>query len=448
MDNKEFYQSIKKVAIPITIQSLLQSALSLIDQIMIGHLGSESIAGVGLAGKFSTLFSVTMSAIVTVAGILIAQYKGSKNKEGINTSFFSNLYFSLAVAFIFILLSFTLPRQIMGLYSKDPGTIEQAALYLRIMAVGFVPQTITLMFSALLRNMEAAKLATIASGVSVVSNTFLNYLLIYGVGIFPEMGVEGTALATTLARCIELAIIVVLFNRMEDKKGIQLKFVFKFEKGLVKKIGYILAPILLCEFLWSLGENIYAVIYGHIGTEACAAMTLTYPIQGLAMGALSGISSAAGIIVGESLGAGKRDKAYQEAKKLVKIAVLGAIIVGIVVSVISGYYVKLYNVSDDTKQVTIYILYAYSLVICGKVINMVLGGGVLRSGGQTKYIMYIDMIGTWLIGVPLGYITAYVFKLPIYYVYFILSMEEYVRVLLEVILFKSKRWMKNLAEAE
>lgn len=448
MDNKEFYQSIKKVAIPITIQCLLQSALSLIDQIMIGHLGSASIAGVGLAGKFSTLFSVTMNAIVTVAGILIAQYKGSKNKEGINTSFFSNLYFSLTVAFIFILLSFAFPMQIMGFYSKDPVTIEQAAIYLRIMAVGFVPQTITLMLSALLRNMEAAKYATIAGGISVVSNTLLNYLFIYGVGIFPKMGVEGAALATSLARCIELAIIFTLFYRMKDKKGVQLRFVFQFEKGFIKKIGCILVPILLCEFLWSLGENIYAVIYGHIGTEACAAMTLTYPIQGLTTGALSGISSAAGIIVGESLGAGKRDKAYQEAKKLVKIAVFGSIILGIIVSVLSGYYVKLYNVSDDTKQVTIYILYAYSIVLCGKVINMVLGGGVLRSGGQTKYIMYIDMIGTWIIGVPLGCITAYVFKLPIYYVYFILSMEEYVRVLLEAYLFKSKRWMKNLAEAE
>lgn len=448
MDNKEFYQKIQKVAIPITIQSLLQSALSLIDQIMIGHLGSASIAGVGLAGKFSTLFSVIMNAIVTVAGILIAQYKGSKNKEGINTSFFTNLYFSLTVVFVFILLSFAFPTQIMGLYSEDPLTIEQSAIYLRIMALGFAPQTITLMLSALLRNMEAAKLATIASGISVVSNTFLNYLFIFGVGIFPEMGVAGAALATCLARCIELVIILVLFSRMKDKKGIQLKVVFKFDKSLIKKIGYILAPILLCEFLWSLGENVYAVIYGHIGTEACAAMTLTYPIQGLAIGALSGISSAAGIIVGESLGAGKRDKAYMEAKKLIKISVIGSIIVGIIVSALSGWYVQLYNVGADTKQVTIYILYAYSLVLCGKVINMVLGGGVLRSGGQTKYIMYIDMVGTWLIGVPLGYITAYVLKLPIYYVYFILSMEEYVRVLLEAYLFKSKRWMKNLAEAE
>ncbi len=335
----------------------------------------------------------------------------------------------------------------MSLYSEDYFTIDQAVIYLRIMAIGFIPQTITLMFSALLRNMEAAKFATIASGISVVTNTVLNYLFIFGIGIFPKMNVAGAALATSVSRIIELAIIIVLFLKIKKSKEIELKFVFTFEKIFIKKIGYVLAPILLCEFLWSLGENVYAIIYGHIGTEACAAMTLTSPIQTIAISVLLGVSASAGIIVGESLGAGENDKAYRESKSFVKITVLIAIFLGIIISALAGYYVKLYNnVSDETSNVTIYILYAYSLVFCAKAINMVLGGGVLRSGGQTKYIMIIDVIGTCLIGVPLGLVTAYVWKMPIYYVYFILSLEEYVRVLLEIYVFKSKRWMKNIAE--
>lgn len=446
MDKKEFYQNIKTVAFPITIQSLLQAALTLIDQIMIGNLGSASIAGVGLAAKFISLFTVTMTAIVTVAGIMIAQYKGYKSKEGINNSFFCNLYFSLAVAILFILLSLIFPKQIMRLYSEDYATINQAAIYLRIMALGFIPQTITLMLSSLLRNMESAKSATIASGISVITNTILNYLFIFGVGIFPKMNVAGAALATSVSRIIELGIIIGLFWKIKKQKEIQLKFTFTFEKSFVKKICYVLAPILLCEFLWSLGENVYAVIYGHIGTEACAAMTLTYPIQTIAIGALSGLSASAGIIVGESLGAGKYDKAYEESTSFVKMTVLAAICIGVVISALAGYYVKLYNVSQDTRNVTIYILYAYSLVFCAKVVNMVLGGGVLRSGGQTKYIMIIDMIGTWLIGVPLGIVAAYVLQLPIYYVYFILSLEEYVRVILGIYVFRSKRWMRNIAQ--
>lgn len=444
MDKKEFYQNIKKVAFPITIQSILQALLSLIDQIMIGDLGSASIAGVGLASKFISLFTVTMTAVVTVAGIMIAQYKGSKSKEGINDSFFSNMYFALAVAVVFIMLSLAFPEQIMRLYSEDSATIEQAVIYLRIMAIGFIPQTITLMFSALLRNMEAARFPMIASGISTITNTVLNYLLIFGVGIFPEMNVAGAALATSISRIAELVIILGLFLKMKEEKGIQLKIVFNFEADFIKKIGYVIAPILLCEFLWSLGENVYAIIYGHIGTEACAAMTLTYPIQTIAIGALSGLSASAGIIVGESLGEGDNDKAYAQSKSFVKLTVLAAVVIGVIISGLAGFYVKLFNVSDDTRMITVYILYAYSLVFCAKVINMVLGGGVLRSGGKTNYIMVIDIVGTWCIGVPLGYVTAYVLKMPIYYVYLILSMEEYVRVLMEVYVFRSRRWMRNI----
>ena len=446
MDKKIFYRSMVGVALPVTIQSLLQAVLSLIDQIMIGGLGSASIAGVGLAAKFISLFTVTMTAVVTTAGILIAQYKGSDSKKGINDSFFSHLYFSSAIAILFIVLSVTIPKQIMGLYSEDAATIEEAAIYLKIMVIGFIPQTITLMIAAVLRNMDAAKQSMIASGVAVVSNTVLNYLLIFGIGIFPQMDVAGAALATSMARIIELVIIFAMFLKVKKAKGLVFKVTFSFDRTFLKKIGTVIVPILGCEFLWSLGENVYAIIYGHIGTEACAAMTLTYPIQTIVIGALSGVAASAGIMIGNSLGGSENETAYVESKEFVKVTVIIAIIISILVALLAKYYVRLFNVSEATRQLTVSILYAYALVFIAKVMNMVLGGGVLRSGGQTKYLMFVDIVGTWCLGVPLGYVAAYVLKLPIYYVYFILSLEEYVRLLLEVCLFRSKRWMVNLAE--
>lgn len=443
---REFYKDMLQIALPITMQGLLQAALSLIDQIMIGSLGSATIAGVGLGAKFISLFSVTMTAIVTVAGILIAQYCGSKSKKGINDSFFSNLYFALLIAVIFLGLSLSIPEQIMGLYSKDADTIGEAVVYLRIVSIGFVPQTITLMLSALLRNMEAAQAPMVAGGISVASNTLLNYLFIFGIGKIPAMGVAGAAMATAISRIIELLIIYTMFVKIRRQKGIELRVTFSFEKDFLKKIVPVLTPILCCEFLWSLGENVYAVIYGHIGTESCAAMTLTYPLQTLAIGALSGVSAAAGVMIGNDLGKDNKDKAYADSKSFVKVTIEVSLGISMLIALLGGLYAKLFHVSDDTKQMTVYILFAYALVFPAKVINMVLGGGVLRSGGQTKYIMAVDMIGTWIFGVPLGLLAAYVLKLPIYYVYFILSMEEYVRVLLCVLLFKSKRWMVNMTK--
>ena len=443
---KEFYKDMYQIALPVTIQGMLQASLSLIDQIMIGRLGDASIAGVGLGAKFISLFTVTMTAIVTVAGILIAQYCGSKDREGVSKSFFANLYFALLVAVIFGVLSLGGTEQIMGLYSKDGETIGQASIYLRIMTLGFLPQTVTLMLSALLRNMDAANIPMIAGGVSVISNTLLNYVLIFGIAGIPAMGVAGAAWATGISRILELLIIFGMFLKIKKEKEIVLKATVSFEKEFLKRIMLVLAPILCCEFLWSLGENVYAIIYGRIGTESCAAMTLTYPLQTLAIGALSGVSAAAGVMIGNLLGEGKKEKAYDDSKSFVKVTIGIALGISVLIALLSGFYVKLYQVSSDTRQVTIYILLAYALVFPAKVINMVLGGGILRSGGKTKYIMAVDMIGTWGFGVPLGLLAAYVWELPIYWVYLILSMEEYVRVLLCVLIFKSKRWMVNMTE--
>lgn len=443
--HNEFYQAIIKVAAPITIQSILQAALSLIDIIMIGDLGDASVAGVGLTAKYTSLFTVTVTAIVTVAGILIAQNKGNNNSDGINSSFFFNLYFSLALTLIFTVLSALFPKQIMGLYSPDSNTVAEAALYLRIVTIGFIPQVITLMISTVLRNIEFAKYATIASSISVITNTLLNYLLIYGIWIFPKMGIVGAALATSISRVIELAIILILYKKARKQKNFKLTPVFVFHKEFVRKGMIVLAPILLSEFMWSVGENVYTMIYGHIGTAAFAGMTLTNAIQTIAIGALSGIAASAGIIVGESLGSGDYDKAYSQSKSFLKITIIMAVIISVIIALLAPYYVKLFNVSQESRNMGIYILYAYSVIFTAKVINMVLTGGIIRSGGETKYIMFIDLIGTWIFGVPLGLITAYVFKMPIYWVYFILSLEEVVRVIMGVIFFRSKRWMKNIA---
>ena len=200
----------------------------------------------------------------------------------------------------------------------------------------------------------------------------------------------------------------------------------------------------MCDFLWSLGENGYAMIYGRIGTDACAAMTLTNPVQALLIGLFSGIAAAAGIIVGKALGQSRYDDAYIMSEKMFKIGFAGSIILGILLSIFSSLYVKIFFVPSDVKQNTIYILYAFSIVLFVKVSNMILGGGTLRSGGNTRIVMAIDIIGTWIVGIPLGFIAAFILNLPIYLVYFILSLEEVVRLVISLIVFKKRIWMKNI----
>ena len=313
MIDKDFKKKLIEIALPVTVQCLMQSSLSLIDQIMIGSLGSECIAGIGLAGKFTSLFSVTVAAIVTAAGILISQYIGAKNEKGVRDSFYLPLYLSLVLVVIFSLLSLLVPVPVMSLYANDKNTVMKAASYLIYRTPGYLASVFTMFISTLLRNMNRAKLPAVAGIIAIITNTVMNCLLIYGIWIFPRLEEAGAALATVISQIVEMLIVLTLFIREKKRNTIFLKPTFHFSKDFSKNTFAILMPILIGEFLWSLGENVYAVIYGHLGTEACAAMTLMYPIQGIAIGALCGVSSAAGIIVGNSLGASDNEKAYSEA---------------------------------------------------------------------------------------------------------------------------------------
>lgn len=211
----------------------------------------------------------------------------------------------------------------------------------------------------------------------------------------------------------------------------------------MKQYLAIFMPLLVCEFFWSLGENVYASIYGHVGTKAFAAMTLTNPLQALVIGALSGVAQAAGVMIGKRLGADNTKSAYQDAKKLMYTGLLCSILLSVMVVVFNKYYVLIFPVEEEVRQMTRHLLIAYALVAPVKVQNMILGG-ILRSGGRTTYVMVIDLIGTWIFGVPLGLLAAFVFQLPIAAVYFVLSMEECIRVMISLVIFKKKKWMHRM----
>ena len=209
-------------------------------------------------------------------------------------------------------------------------------------------------------------------------------------------------------------------------------------------LASVLLPLFVCEASWSLGENVCAAIYGRMGTEQSAAMTLTAPIQGLAIGALCGLSQAAGVIVGKRLGGEDYDGAYRAAKRLMVYGAVGASVLCAVVLLTSGAYVEIYQVSRTVKRLTRQILFVYALAAPFKVLNMIRGGGILRSGGRTAYVMGIDMLGTWGFGVPLGLLGAFVWRLPIASVYLHLSLEERIRFAISMAVFRRKRWMRRL----
>ena len=441
--SKSFFRAVGALAVPAALQSLLQSSFSIVDQIMIGQLGSVSVAGVGIAGKFTSMFSVLASAVGAVAGIMISQYLGSKNQREIRRSFFGNLLLCLALAGVFTAVCLGLPKQIMGLYIPDGATVAAAAGYLTIVAGTFLPIAGSILLGTLLRCMEKASLPLYASIAAALLNTGLNYALIFGKLGFPAMGANGAAVATLVSQTANFLIMLLLF--LPYRNCLAACPAAPRASFNYRQYVRMLLPILVCELMWSLGENVYAAIYGHLGTAASAAMTLINPIVGLTIGALCGLSQAAGVLIGKRLGEGAFDDAYRESKKLILMGFAGAVALGLLVAAFRGVYVEIYQVEPAVKALTGQILVAYALVVPFKVMNMILGGGIIRSGGQTQYSMAIDLIGTWGFGVPLGLLAGFVLKLSIPYVYFILSLEECVRFAISLVIFRKRLWMRRLS---
>ncbi len=440
---QSFFSTVCALAVPVALQSMLQSSFSIVDQIMIGQLGSVPISAVGFAGKFFSIFSVIVSAIGAVAGIMIAQYLGQKNREEVRRSFYLNLWLALGLGLLVTVLSLCFPHFWMSLYTKDSAVRQVAAQYLSIIALGALPMAGATMLSTFFRCAEKPVYPMVATIASALLNTVLNYVLIFGSFGLSAMGVQGAAIATTVSQFFNLLLMLLMFLRQRHllDKGVSDGRPAAFDWV---QYGAMLLPLLICEAAWSLGENVYAAIYGHMSTAESAAMNLINPVQGLVIGALCGLSQAAGVIVGKRLGNGEFEQAYSASKKLMIYGAVGSAVLSIIVALTAPYYVNIYHVEEEVKTITCGILYAYALVAPFKVLNMILGGGIIRSGGKTKITMFIDIIGTWCFGVPLGLLTAFVFELSIPYVYFFLSLEECVRFALSLFLFRKRGWMNSL----
>lgn len=436
-----FFRRVCALAVPVALQSMLQASFSAVDQLMIGQLGSESVAGVGLAGKLSSILTVLVSAIAAVAGILLSQCAGQKNDGAMRRCFRVNLACVLGLAAVFTALCALLPERLMGLYTQDAALRAIAANYLRILSLGCIPAAAATLLATLLRCNGHAAMPLLSSALSAALNTALNFLLIFGAPGLAPMGVRGAAVATVLSQLAGLLLLFALGRR--TRRGARLPSA-PMSGFNWRQYAAMLLPLLACELLWSLGENVYAGIYGHIGPDACAAMALLNPVQSLLIGALCGLSQAAGIIVGKLLGSGASDAAYRASRRLMLYGAVGAVALSALVALTRARYVELYRVEDAVRESARQILLSYALVAPFKVENMILGGGVLRSGGQTGAVMWIDLCGTWLAGVPLGLLAAFVWHLPIAQVYFLLSTEECLRLGISLAVFRRRGWMRRL----
>ncbi|QVK19060.1 MATE family efflux transporter [Mycoplasmatota bacterium] len=444
--DKHFMKKLSYIAIPITIQSIIQTSLSMIDQVMVGRIGDTAdtaINAIGYGSKLSFIFLLGLAGITSATSIYASQFWGGGNKKKIGNVLGITLSYASILALITILLSVLFPHFIMGLYTKDTAAIPLGADYMRIISLSLIPVVIVNSFAAILRSCGDAKTPMITGFISVILNTLLNYILIFGFAGINGMGVQGAAIATTISRFIECILILAIFHR-KNLLNVKILDFFKFNKKLVSLFTITMLPLLINETLWAVGDSVFSGIYGHIGGAQSAAMIATFPIQGLSFGLMSGIGAASGIMIGNLLGEGKNDKAYSYGKNFITLGIIFSVIIGIIVALFGRYYIDLMKITPESKEFALKILNIFAIILWIKVSNMIIAGGILRSGGNTKIILVLEMIGMWCIGVPVG-IAIYTFtNLPIQWVYFFVSLEELFRMGVGLILFSKRKWMTNM----
>ncbi len=443
-EDKKFYKSILTIALPIAIQNLISNSLNMVDTVMIGKLGVTEIAAVGLANQYFFFFALILFGINSGAGIFVAQFWGQKDVKNIRRMLGLSLITGIFVAIIFTIGGFFLPERILRLFLKNPDVIKLGSKYLRVVCFSYILNTISFAYAFACRSIGKAKVPMYVSIIALLSNTFLNYLLIYGKFGFPKLGVEGSALATVIARSIELILILCFIYNERGVLAARLHELTDLSMSFIKRYFKTATPVILNEAFWALGMVMYSAAYAKIGKAELASAQIANTIQGIFLVVSMGLANATAIMIGNKIGAKEEKLGITYAKRFSIIAPLAGLIMGTGLFLASPFILSFFNLGAKAYNDTRGIIIVMSIYMVLKVFNTTMIVGILRSGGDTKFALFLEVGSVWLVGVPLAFLGALVWKLPIYYVVAIVSLEEMVKMSIGVPRIISKKWMKNV----
>lgn len=444
LDDREFLKKAVKIACPVALQGMLNTIINLVDTLMIGTLGATAIAAVGLANKVFFVFSLLIFGIASGSGIMAAQYWGTKDVQNIRKVLGLSIALAMGGAACFVLPAILFPQGVMSIFTTSQGSIELGAKYLRIAALTYPFIALTNVFVAMLRSVNQVKAPVLTSCIAIGINIILNYILIFGSFGAPRLGVVGAALATLTARMIEAGLVLgyVYVGRSPVAGG--LRELFGWSRSFMRRLFWISFPVILNEFMWGLGTTLYSLAYGRMGDEAVAAITIATPIQDIVVVLFQGLSAATAVILGNELGAGKLKRAERYAVNFFTLQFLVTLAAAGVVLLIRQPIISLYRIPESVAQDASRCILVFAAFMVPKMFNYVNVVGVLRSGGDTKMCLFLDTSGVWFIGVPLAFLGALVWKLPIYWVYALVLSEEIYKAILGFWRYRQKKWLRNL----
>lgn len=441
--DRDFRNKLLSLVLPITFQQFMLALVSASDALMLGMVHQESLAAVSLAGQITFVYNLFLAAMTIGTSIFAAQYWGKGDKEAVERLLGIVLRISAVFSLLFFIGATFLPKLLMNIFSSDPVIIQNGAEYLKIVGMTYLMCGISQIYLCILKNSGHASKCMIISSSTVVINIILNGVLIFGLLGAPRLEIAGAALATAISRGIEL-----LWTLGESlPKGrikIRWRWLQKTDRKLRRSFWKYTLPVLGNELVWGCGFTMYSVIMGHMGTDAVAANSIANIAKNLIACLALGIGSGGGIIVGNELGAGRLEKAKAYGKKLCRLSVICGIISGAFLLAAGPVIVTFAGLSGQAREYLQWMLIMCSYYIVGKYINGTTISGIFCAGGDSRFGFLCDIVTLWCVTVPLGLLGAFVLKLPVLAVYFIVNLDEIIKLPAVYRHYKKYIWVRDL----
>ncbi len=430
LKDKIFLKAMLAIALPIALQNLITSSLNMVDTLMITTLGQTSIAAVGLANQFFFFYILIVFGINSGTSIFIAQYWGKEDIKSIRKVLGLAVSLSAVMGTVFTIIAFLFPQLIMRILIDEPAVIKIGSDYLRIVALSYIPTSVSFAYSVALRTTGKPNIPMKISAISFVTNTFFNYILIFGKFGIPAMGVKGAAWGTVIARFVEIGVTLYAVYSKNGVLAAKFNELISWNKDFVSKYLKTTYPVIFAEAAWSLGQVLYSIAYAKLGEEATAAIQIANTIQNVFFVLVRGIANACTVMIGSKIGSGDEEEAYEYAKHFMIIATILGVILGSIQALTPKLTLMLFRGLDQSLyDVSKTLLVVMGLTFVIRVFTATGIVGVLRGGGDTTFAMIIDVGSVWIVGVPLAFIGAMLLKIPVYWVYAIVTIEDVIKII-------------------
>jgi putative MATE family efflux protein len=442
-----FYKTFLHLFVPAAIQNLFFNLIGIFDVLMIGQLGDAPVAAFGLAGQVFFLLNLTLFGIASGCSVIGAQYWGAGDRKNLHRILGVCLLMNMAIGIGFSVLALGFPTWLIGLYTQDPTVIALGASYLRVIGWAYLVLPLTIGYTSLLRATGNTRLPMMVSVVTLALNLALDYSLIFGRFGLPALGIRGSATGTGIARLLECVALLTLIYWKRLPVAASLAQLFNLDWAFILHHFHNVIVVFLNEFIWALGVNVYNAIFAHLGTQAYAALNIAMSFSSLGIFYSMSVMTACGIMVGNAVGAGNKEEAFHIGRRTVWISIAGSIVCGLAMILVRDPLMTLYQVSDQTRADATGILLIAGSLLWLRGLDGMFVVGILRSGGDTRFSAILDVGAEWLAGIPAVALAAFVFHLPIPFVFLAMYVESLVKNLIGLKRYLSKRWICNLTSA-